>query len=108
VLGPHFIGGLRPTFGPHDVGHRVVIRRVVGTRDDRPLFTDILGELVAWDEHTVTVVTRRGEIIVPRNEIARAKRIPPRAPASDARHPAGGGRPAGGEDPASGGRPAGA
>jgi N-acetylglutamate synthase len=73
----------QPMFGPDDLGHRVVIRRFVGTRDDRPIFTDILGELTAWGEDTVTVATRRGEVTIPRREIARAKRIPPAASRPD-------------------------
>ena len=66
--------------GSGDVGHRVVVRRFVEMRGDRPLFTDVVGELVAWDDDVVTVVTRRGPITVPTAAIVAGKRIPPAAP----------------------------
>jgi hypothetical protein len=66
--------------GRDDVGHRVVVRRFVEIRDERPLFTDIVGDLVAWDDESITVVTRRGPVTVPIAAIAAGKRIPPPAP----------------------------
>jgi GNAT superfamily N-acetyltransferase len=60
-----------------DVGHRVVIRRIVGVRNGRPLFSDALGELVAVDESNLTVATKKGTIVVPLSEVHRAKRVPP-------------------------------
>jgi ribosomal protein S18 acetylase RimI-like enzyme len=63
---------------PQDVGHRVVVRRRAGVRDNRPIFTDALGELVELTETHVTVRTRAGLIRVPTSEIARAKRVPDR------------------------------
>jgi GNAT superfamily N-acetyltransferase len=62
--------------GPPDVGHRVVVRRIVGRRDDRPVFTDLLGDLLDWSETEITVRTKSGEVRVPKDEIARAKRVP--------------------------------
>ncbi|HET8659927.1 MAG TPA: GNAT family N-acetyltransferase [Micromonosporaceae bacterium] len=64
--------------GPADVGHRVVVRRVVGGSADRPLFTDLLGELAALTPEELTVVTRHGPVVVPRGEVHRAKRVPAR------------------------------
>lgn len=64
--------------GPQDVGHRVVVRRITGVRDDRPIFSDVLGELTDLGETHVTVRTRGGLIRVPRDEIARARRVPDR------------------------------
>jgi GNAT superfamily N-acetyltransferase len=64
--------------GPHHVGHRVVVRRIVGMRDNRPLFTDVLGELVEYAETDITVRTRSGAVRVPKNEIVRAKPVPDR------------------------------
>ena len=62
----------------HDVGSRVVLRRTAGERDGRQLFSDVLGELLSWGE-TVVVRTSDGtEVAVPRNEVAAAKRIPPK------------------------------
>ena len=61
-----------------DVGRRVVIRRVVGLRDGRPQFTDLLGQLVAVDETHFVVRTATGDHLVPRAEVAAAKPVPPR------------------------------
>jgi GNAT superfamily N-acetyltransferase len=60
-----------------DVGHRVVIRRIVGVRNGRPLYSDALGELVAVDDTQLTVATTNGTIVVPLSEVHRAKRVPP-------------------------------
>src|SRR4051812_14799435 len=81
--------------GPADVGKRVVIRRIVAPagpepaeaplrrtpgdpalRDNRPIFSDLLGELVEWTESNVTVRTRAGAVQVNHGDIARAKTIP--------------------------------
>jgi GNAT superfamily N-acetyltransferase len=64
--------------GPHDVGCRVVVRRVVGRRQDRPLYSDALGELAELTDTHLTVVTERGPLRVPLKEVARAKRVPAR------------------------------
>lgn len=64
--------------GPADVGHRVVVRRAVGGSADRPLFTDLLGELTALTPAELTIATRRGTVVVPRSEVHRAKRVPAR------------------------------
>jgi N-acetylglutamate synthase len=64
--------------GPADVGKRVVIRRIVGVRGDRPIFSDVLGELLEWTESKVTVRTRSGAVQVDRDDIARAKTVPAR------------------------------
>jgi GNAT superfamily N-acetyltransferase len=68
-----------------DVGHRVVVRRIVGVSQDRPLFTDALGELVELTETDLTLATDRGTLRVPLREVHRAKRVPParRPPARD-------------------------
>jgi ribosomal protein S18 acetylase RimI-like enzyme len=63
--------------GPQDVGHRVVVRRIVGIRDNRPLFTDVLGELIDYGPESLTVETRSGPQHIPRDAIQAAKRIPP-------------------------------
>lgn len=68
-----------------DVGHRVVVRRIVGVSQDRPLFADALGELVELTETELTLATARGTLRVPLREVHRAKRVPParRPPAAD-------------------------
>ncbi|MFI5494916.1 GNAT family N-acetyltransferase [Actinoplanes sp. NPDC051859] len=68
-----------------DVGHRVVVRRIVGVSQNRPLFTDALGELVALTETDLTIATAKGTVRVPLTEVHRAKRVPParRPPAAE-------------------------
>ncbi len=60
-----------------DVGHRVVVRRIVGVSEDRPLYTDALGELVDLSETELTLATDKGTLRVPLREVHRAKRVPP-------------------------------
>ncbi|GHJ14684.1 GNAT family N-acetyltransferase [Micromonospora sp. AKA38] len=60
-----------------DVGHRIVVRRIVGIREGRPLFSDALGELVELSETHITLVTAGGPLRVPVGEVHRAKRVPP-------------------------------
>ncbi|SBT51045.1 GNAT family N-acetyltransferase [Micromonospora narathiwatensis] len=60
-----------------DVGHRIVVRRIVGIREGRPLFSDALGELVELSETHITLATDRGRLRVPVGEVHRAKRVPP-------------------------------
>jgi N-acetylglutamate synthase len=64
--------------GGDDIGHRVVVRRIVGIRDNRPLYTDALGELLSISETDITLRTRDGELRVPLGEVTAAKRIPDR------------------------------
>lgn len=54
-----------------DLGSRVVVRRRVGAR-----FTDLLGELSELTDTHLTVVTVKGAIRVPLDEVHRAKRVP--------------------------------
>ena len=69
------------TAGPADVGHRVVVRARLP--DGRA--TDVLGELLRWDDAAVVVRDRRGDehAVAPRDVVA-AKRVPP-APVRRAR-----------------------
>ncbi len=59
-----------------DVGHRIVVRRVVGHRGGRPVYSDSLGELVELTETHLTLTTRQGRLRVPMAEVHRAKRVP--------------------------------
>lgn len=61
---------------PRDLGHRIVVRRIVGIRGDRPVFSDSLGELVELTDTHLTVATARGPVRVPLHEVHRAKRVP--------------------------------
>ncbi len=69
-------GGLQPS----DVGHRVVVRRFVGIGpQDRPTFSDLLGELLVLDADRLVIRTHDGaEHAVPATEVVAAKRVPPR------------------------------
>ncbi|WP_433529809.1 GNAT family N-acetyltransferase [Micromonospora sp. CA-263727] len=60
-----------------DVGHRIVVRRVVGSRGGRPVYSDALGELVELTDTHLTLTTRQGRLRVPMTEVHRAKRVPP-------------------------------
>jgi N-acetylglutamate synthase len=68
-----------------DVGHRVVVRRIVGVSHDRTLYSDALGELVDLTETDLTIATEKGTLRVPLQEVHRAKRVPParRPPAAE-------------------------
>jgi GNAT superfamily N-acetyltransferase len=59
-----------------DVGHRVVVRRIVGVSPDRTLYTDALGELVELTETDLTLATDHGTLRMPLREVHRAKRVP--------------------------------
>ncbi|WP_422771686.1 GNAT family N-acetyltransferase [Plantactinospora sp. WMMC1484] len=63
--------------GRRDVGHRIVVRRIVGDRGGRTLFSDALGELVDLTETHLTLATDSGPLRVPLGEVHRAKRVPP-------------------------------
>jgi N-acetylglutamate synthase len=63
--------------GPQDVGHRVVVRRIVGIRDNRPLYSDLLGVLTVFDDDSLTVATSKGEVRVPIATVVAGKRVPP-------------------------------
>ncbi len=66
--------------GPQDVCHRVVVRRIVGIREDRPVFSDALGYLVAIDDAQLTVQTADGSLVhVPKKQVIGAKRVPARS-----------------------------
>ncbi|GAA3757360.1 GNAT family N-acetyltransferase [Plantactinospora mayteni] len=63
--------------GRRDVGHRIVVRRIVGNQSGRALFSDALGELVDLSETHLTIATATGPLRVPLGEVHRAKRVPP-------------------------------
>jgi hypothetical protein len=56
-------------------GTRVVVRR----REDDG-FHDALGDLIALDDTTCTVETRKGPVLVPLAKVTRAKTVPPPPP----------------------------
>jgi N-acetylglutamate synthase len=64
--------------GPQDVGHRVVVRSIIGVRDGRPFMTDALGTLISITDTELTVDTRAGPVTIRRTAVVAAKRVPPR------------------------------
>jgi N-acetylglutamate synthase len=63
--------------GPQDIGHRVVVRRVIGVRAGRPFMTDALGILTSITDTELTVETRTGPVTIARAAVVAAKRVPP-------------------------------
>ncbi|ATG55294.1 acetyltransferase [Brachybacterium ginsengisoli] len=61
------------------VGRRVVLRYAIDARTSPhgESMTDALGTVVGSDERTVQVMTRRGEVQVPRALVIAAKQVPP-------------------------------
>jgi GNAT superfamily N-acetyltransferase len=66
--------------GDANLGQRIVLRKFVGIGGEgRPVYTDLLGELVALDAERVTVRTEDGtEHAVDRADVVAAKAVPPR------------------------------
>jgi N-acetylglutamate synthase len=66
--------------GTGDVGHRVVVRRFVGIgQAGRPIYSDLLGELIAiGDDHLLVRSEDGSEHVVAGGDVAAAKRVPPR------------------------------
>jgi hypothetical protein len=72
-------GTRSPFLGPHVVGQRVVVRRLVPGESGPtggPAFTDVLGVCIAWDP--CVVQTDRGTVTIPLAEIVSGKPVPPR------------------------------
>ena len=73
-----------PGLGPHCVGHRVVLRRVVrGERGPSggPALTDVLGVMETWTATTTTVRRDDGTLVeVARADLVAGKVVPPRPP----------------------------
>jgi ribosomal protein S18 acetylase RimI-like enzyme len=70
--------GIGSALGPRDVGHRVVVRRVVGLQGGRPVQSDALGVLTRVTETLLTVRTTDGDIDIERAAVTAAKRVPDR------------------------------
>lgn len=71
----------RHRLGPHVVGQRVVLRRLVtGERGPTggPAFSDVLGECLSWGEVAVVRTADGLEVSVPVAEIVSGKPVPPR------------------------------
>jgi GNAT superfamily N-acetyltransferase len=64
--------------GPEDVGYRVAVLLIAGSRNDRPVFSEALGYLAAADATGLTVLTDRGPVQIPLAHVYQAKRVPER------------------------------
>lgn len=63
------------------IGARVVVRRRLGERDGRPVYSDVIGELTAIDEGELRVRTASGdEVTIDRGDVVATRFVPP-APA---------------------------
>ncbi|MGH3385044.1 MAG: hypothetical protein ACRDO1_10735 [Nocardioidaceae bacterium] len=64
-----------------DVGHRVVVRRVLPGEtgpSGGPAMTDVLGDLEAWEGGELRVRRRDGALVsVPERDVVGGKRVPP-------------------------------
>lgn len=70
-----------PGLGPHCVGTRVVLRRVVGGTGPSggPAMTDLLGVMLAWGPESTTLQPEDGPPVeVPLSAIVSGKPVPPR------------------------------
>lgn len=70
------------TLGPHVVGHRVVVRRLLPGAtgpSGGPAFTDLLGVCTAWGDGVCVVQPETGPAVtIPLAEIVSGKPVPPR------------------------------
>jgi ribosomal protein S18 acetylase RimI-like enzyme len=80
-----------PSLGPHCVGQRVVVRRVLPGRTGPtggPAMTDVLGVMESWDGGRTTVRAASGEVVeIAVADIVSGKPVPPR-PSTRLRVPA--------------------
>jgi N-acetylglutamate synthase len=74
----------RHGLGPHVVGRRVVVRRLIPGETGPtggPAFTDVLGICTSWDDSTVVVQPESGQpVTIPLGLIVSGKPVPPRTP----------------------------
>src|SRR5664279_4873399 len=63
---------------PSWLGRRVSVRRVMGRKPDgRPLFGDVVGDLVRLDSSVVVIDTRTGAVEFPPDSVTLARIAPP-------------------------------
>ena len=71
------------SLGPHVVGQRVVVRRVVPGEtgpSGGPALTDVLGVCESWDDTTVLIRRERGDLVaIATTDIVSGKPVPPRS-----------------------------
>src|SRR5689334_1612333 len=72
----------RHGLGPHCVGQRVVVRRLLRGRrgpSGGPAMTDLLGVMESWSSEATTVRAESGELVaIPVADIVTGKPVPPR------------------------------
>lgn len=78
---------MESSVGKVQLGARVVVRHRLPAPDAvGHTLTDVVGELVGVDADSLTVATRRGEVVVPLASVTVVKPIPPRASRRGAAH----------------------
>lgn len=74
--------GSAPLLGPHLVGRRVVVRRLLRGEtgpSGGPAMTDVLGVCESWDDGVVAVRRERGDLVrIETADIVSGKEVPPR------------------------------
>lgn len=61
-----------------DVGRRVVVRHRIGERDGRPQYTDVLGELLRFDDRVVVRTADGVAVDIAPVDVVAGKPVPPR------------------------------
>jgi ribosomal protein S18 acetylase RimI-like enzyme len=63
---------------PSDLGRRVSVRRILETREGRPVFGDVVGLLTSWDNGVLVVQNKSGaEVMIAESAMVAAKAVPP-------------------------------
>jgi hypothetical protein len=72
---------LSPRLQPADVGHRVVVRRVLRGQigpSGGPAYADVIGYLEAWEAGVLSVRRRDGVLVsIDSADVVSGKRVPP-------------------------------
>ncbi|MEP7054728.1 MAG: hypothetical protein ABI912_05715 [Actinomycetota bacterium] len=66
------------TVSASDIGNRVMVRRRL--TDGREGFGDVIGDLLGWDDDTVTIKTRHETVQVATDTVVAGKLVPPAVP----------------------------
>ena len=63
---------------PSDLGRRVSVRRILDTREGRPVFGDVVGMLTSWDNGVLIVQDRTGaDVEIAESTLVAGKAVPP-------------------------------
>lgn len=81
IVGSHGPHGPTHGLGPHVVGQRIVVRRLVRGEvgpSGGPALTDVLGVCTAWGDGVCVVLSDQASVVVPIADIVSGKPVPPR------------------------------